>query len=159
MTDNRATEEVFRVDSNGAMTIEWDVPIEVSDGLVLRADIFRPSAPGRYPVIASYGPYGKGLPFKELMPDEWQKLVSDHPDVLEGSSGQYQVYELADPEKWVPDGYVCVRVDVREQDGRPGTSTHFPSGRARTSTTPSSGPLPSHGATARSGSTESRAWP
>jgi len=47
------------------------------------------------------------------MPDEWQKLVSDHPDVLEGSSGQYQVYELADPEKWVPDGYVCVRVDVR----------------------------------------------
>jgi len=120
MPDNATSQEAFRVDQIGAMTIEWDVPIEVSDGLVLRADIFRPTAPGSYPVIASYGPYGKGLPFKELMPYEWQKMISDHPDVLEGSSGQYQVYELADPEKWVPDGYVCVRVDVRGTGRSPG---------------------------------------
>ena len=24
------------------MTIDWDVPIEMDDGLVLRADVFRP---------------------------------------------------------------------------------------------------------------------
>jgi predicted acyl esterase len=28
------------------MTIEWDVPIEMDDGLQLRADIFRPIGPG-----------------------------------------------------------------------------------------------------------------
>ncbi len=61
---NNPTTQAFRVDSNDGMTIEWDVPIQVSDGLVLRADIFQPSAPGRYPVIASYGPYGKGRPSK-----------------------------------------------------------------------------------------------
>ena len=42
------------------MKIDWDVPVVMDDGLVLRADVFRPDAEGRYPVILSYGPYGKG---------------------------------------------------------------------------------------------------
>ncbi len=54
MTKNLAAQGAFRVDVIGDMTIEWDVPIEVSDGTVLRADIFRPTAPGSYPSIASY---------------------------------------------------------------------------------------------------------
>ena len=43
-----------------AMRIDWDVPITLDDGLVLRADVFRPIADGRYSAIVSYGPYGKG---------------------------------------------------------------------------------------------------
>ena len=31
------------------MYIEWDVPIEMDDGLVLRADVFRPDETGEYP--------------------------------------------------------------------------------------------------------------
>ena len=38
----------------------------------------------------------------------WSK---DIPDVAAGSSNKYQNWETVDPEKWVPDGYVCVRVD------------------------------------------------
>ncbi len=45
------------------MRIDWDAPITMDDGLVLRADVFRPVAEGTYPVIMSYGPYGKGLAF------------------------------------------------------------------------------------------------
>src|SRR5258708_37172844 len=30
----------------------------------------------------------------------------------------YQCWEVVDPEKWVPDGYVCIRVDSRGA-GRP----------------------------------------
>jgi predicted acyl esterase len=30
------------------MQIDWDVPIEMDDGLVLRADVFRPTAEGEY---------------------------------------------------------------------------------------------------------------
>jgi putative CocE/NonD family hydrolase len=110
----------FRIDVTGDMTIEWDVPIEMSDGVILRADVFRPTEPGTYPAILSYGPYGKGLPFQRSFPAAWQKLITDHPDVIEGSSGEYQVWELADPEKWVPDGYVCVRVDSRGAGRSPG---------------------------------------
>jgi predicted acyl esterase len=33
--------------------------------------------------------------------------------VAEGTSNKYQSWELVDPEKWVPDGYACVRIDSR----------------------------------------------
>jgi predicted acyl esterase len=102
------------------MRIDWDAPIAADDGAVLRADVFRPLAEGRYPVILSYGPYAKGLEFKEGYPANWARLVKAAPEVLEGSSNKYQNWELVDPEKWVPDGYVCVRVDSRGAGRSPG---------------------------------------
>jgi hypothetical protein len=107
------------------MVIDWDVGIEVDDGLVLRADVFRPAVPGRYPVLLSYGPYAKGLAFQDGYPSAWQKMVADHPDVPHGSSNLYQNWEVVDPEKWVPDGYVCVRVDSRGCGRSPGHVDHF----------------------------------
>ena len=102
------------------MRIEWDVPIPMDDGLVLRADIFRPPQDGKYPVILTYGPYGKGLAFQEGYPDQWRRMSEQHPDVLEGSTNKYQNWEVPDPEKWVPHGYVCVRVDSRGAGRSPG---------------------------------------
>ena len=40
-------------------------------------------------------------------------MINAAPEVLTGPSNKYQVWELVDPEKWVPDGYACVRVDSR----------------------------------------------
>jgi uncharacterized protein len=93
--------------------IDWDVPIEMDDGVVLRADVFRPAGDGRDPVILSYGPYAKGLAFQEGYPNQWERMVSRHPNVEAGSSNRFQNWEVVDPEKWVQDGYVCVRVDSR----------------------------------------------
>jgi predicted acyl esterase len=95
------------------MMIDWDVPIEMDDGIVLRADIFRPIEEGRYPVIMSYGPYGKYLAFQDGYLSCWERMAVDHPDVTTGSTNKYQNWEVCDPEKWVPDGYVLVRVDSR----------------------------------------------
>ena len=53
------------------MRIDWDVLIAMDDGLVLRADVFRPIAQGRYPAILSYGPYGKGLAFQDGYKTAW----------------------------------------------------------------------------------------
>jgi len=107
------------------MRIDWDVPIEMDDGLVLRADVYRPTADGRYPVILSYGPYAKGLAFQEGYPSAWQRMVSEHPDVACGSTNKYQNWEVVDPEKWVPHGYICVRVDSRGTGRSPGYVDHF----------------------------------
>ena len=93
------------------MRIDWDVPITMDDGVVLRADVYRPPQEGKYPVILSYGPYANGLAFQEGYPDQWQRMATEHPDVVEGSTNKYHNWEVVDPEKWVPDGYVCVRVD------------------------------------------------
>lgn len=102
------------------MLIDWNVPIRMSDGLVLRADVFRPSREGVYPVLMSYGPYGKGLSFQRGYPTAWNIMVEQKPEVLEGSSNEYQQWEVADPERWVPHGYVCIRVDSRGAGRSPG---------------------------------------
>jgi uncharacterized protein len=102
------------------MKIDWDVPIEMDDGLVLRADVYRPIEDGKYPVIMSYGPYGKWLHFEDLYTKQWETMCTLHPDVPAGSTNKYQVWEIVDPEKWVPDGYVIVRVDSRGCGRSPG---------------------------------------
>ncbi len=102
------------------MRIEWDVPIVMDDGLTLLADVYRPPRDGKYPVILSYGPYAKGLAFQEGYPDQWQRMADQHPDVPAGSTNKYQNWEVVDPEKWVPDGYACVRVDSRGAGRSPG---------------------------------------
>src|SRR5262249_51165630 len=103
-----------------AMQIDWDVPIAMDDRVVLRADVFRPQGAGKHPVILSYGPYAKGLSFQEGYKGNWARLIKAAPEVLEGSSNRYQNWELVDPEKWVPDGYACVRVDSRGAGRSPG---------------------------------------
>jgi len=108
------------------MLIEWDVPIEMDDGVVLRADVFRPAPPPegegrrRDPVLLSYGPYAKGLAFQDGYPEQWDRMSREHPDVPAGSGNRYQNWETVDPEKWVPAGYACVRVDSRGAGRSPG---------------------------------------
>src|SRR5437016_6317992 len=102
------------------MRIEWHVPITMDDGIVLRADVYRPIPDGRYPVILSHGVYAKGLSYQEGYPMQWQKMVLDHPEILEGSTNKYQAWEVTDPERWVPHGYAIVRVDSRGSGWSPG---------------------------------------
>jgi predicted acyl esterase len=111
-------------DIRDGMRIEWDVPIAMDDGLVLRADVFLPVAEGRYPVILSYGPYGKGLAFQEGYKTAWEIMSRDNPDAVSGTTNHYANWEVVDPEKWVPDGYACVRIDSRGAGRSPGYLCH-----------------------------------
>ena len=106
------------------MKIDWDVPITMDDGLLLRADVFRPVAEGCYPALLSYGPYGKGLAFQHGYKTAWEIMAKQNPDALAGSTNKYQSWEVVDPEKWVPDGYVCVRIDSRGAGRSPGYLSH-----------------------------------
>jgi uncharacterized protein len=114
-----------RSEIRDGICIDWNVPITMDDGLVLRADVFRPIPDGEYPVILSYGPYAKGLAFQDGYPNQWQRMTEQHPDVTAGSTNKHQSWEVVDPEKWVPDCYVCVRVDSRGCGCSPGYIDHF----------------------------------
>jgi len=114
-----------RSEVRDGMHIDWNVPIEMDDGLVLRADVFRPVKDGKFPVILTYGPYAKNLAFQDGYPSAWQRMVDKHPDVTAGSTNAYQNWEVVDPEKWVPHDYVCVRVDSRGTGCSPGFIDHF----------------------------------
>ncbi len=100
-------------DVKDGMRREFNIEIIMDDGIILRADIFRPDDNETHPVILTYGPYGKGLAFQDGYPDAWLAMTSQHPDTAYGSSNLYQSWELVDPEKWVPDGYICLRIDSR----------------------------------------------
>jgi predicted acyl esterase len=114
-----------RSEVRDGMRIDWDVPVAMDDGAVMRCDIFRPAKDGRFPVILSYGPYAKGLAFQDGYPSAWERMASKHPDVAAGSSNKYQSWEVVDPEKWVPHDYACVRFDSRGCGTSPGFIDHF----------------------------------
>lgn len=87
--------------------VERDVPIEMSDGVKLAANVFRPDKPGRFPVIMAFTPfskdyYGQHDPFgcSEMTP-----------------------FEGPDPGFWVPNGYVMVHVDDRGMGKSPAVGT------------------------------------
>ena len=67
------------------MRIQWDAPITMDDGVVLRADVFRPPDERRHPVILSYGPYAKGLSFQEGYKSNWERLVKAAPAAISHS--------------------------------------------------------------------------
>ncbi|MBT4094999.1 MAG: CocE/NonD family hydrolase, partial [Nitrospinaceae bacterium] len=102
------------------MRIDWDVPLEMDDGVVLRCDVFRPDDDEKYPVVMSYGPYAKWLHLKDGYPAQWEIMTEKFPECTQGTSNLYQNWELIDPEKWVPDGFACVRVDSRGAGRSPG---------------------------------------
>ena len=72
------------------MQIDWDMPITMDDGLVLRCDVYRPVRKGRYPVILSGGPYGKWLHFEDGYKTAWKRMEEKHPSVTAGSTNKYQ---------------------------------------------------------------------
>lgn len=126
MDDIKYTDDpLFKTEVREGMRVDWDVPIEMDDGVVLRANVYRPDDDGQYPVIMSHGPYGKDLHFEEIYKTCWDLMCENHPDVPAGSTNIHQAWEVADPEKWVPHGYVLVRVDSRGAGRSPGYLEHF----------------------------------
>ena len=102
------------------MRLETNVGIPMRDGAILRANVYRPDAQGRFPVIMTFGPYGKDVPLRQFMQEAWDRLNATYPEVLAASSCKHLVFERPDPEVWIPDGYVLINVDSRGAGKSPG---------------------------------------
>jgi len=79
--------------------VERDVRIPVRDGTILVGDIFRPDAPGRFPVILGCHPYNNELQTAPLKPIGYGNLRG--------------YLESGDPAFYVRRGYVQAIVNVR----------------------------------------------
>jgi uncharacterized protein len=86
------------------MESEYDVPVPMRDGIALRADVYRPTTPGRYPVLVSASPY----------PRQIQNLGAPLGFIEAGASDFF-----------VPRGYVHVIANVRGTGGSEGTFGFF----------------------------------
>lgn len=105
-----------------------DVEVPLRDGSFVYADVFRPAEDREYPVIMAKGFYGKSF-YHECICSEEEALqkeeledrfYSGNPDGL-----QYENHETVDSSVWVPNGYVCIRVDARGVCKSPGFQAPF----------------------------------
>jgi predicted acyl esterase len=94
--------------------IQWDVPVRVRDGTVLRVNVFRPNTPGPFPVIMSAHPYGKDkTPAKTWSgrsPNLQARLV---PQPRRMTISALTSWEAPDPVFWTRHGYAVVNADLR----------------------------------------------
>ncbi len=120
-----ATDTVRAIGDPAGMVTEWDVAIAMSDGVELKANVYRPADVGRVPVIVTMGPYGKDLPMSVTYPQVWTQLLKAQPEVLGESSGRYLVWEVPDPERWTLHGYAVVHIDARGTGRSPGAWSPF----------------------------------
>ncbi|MFM6832321.1 MAG: CocE/NonD family hydrolase [Novosphingobium sp.] len=107
---------------------QTDVRIPMRDGSYICADVFRPADNGQFPIIMSKGFYGKAF-YHECICNEddarakeelEDRYFSGNPDGL-----QYENHEAVDTSVWVPEGYVCIRVDARGVGHSPGLQAPF----------------------------------
>ena len=104
-----------------AFVVESDVSVKMRDGVILRADIYRPSHPGKYPVLLQRTPYNKGD--SEAMGFAAKAVAHGYVVVIQDTRGRY----MSDGE-WYPfihesnDGYDTVEwaAALPYSDGRVG---------------------------------------
>lgn len=96
------------------IVIDKNVGIPMRDGIILRANVFRPEAQGTFPVIMCAHPYGKdrfnrkGLFGPRPLP---QYRMLNQPTPIRFST--WTSWEAPDPAYWVPQGYALVNIDLR----------------------------------------------
>ena len=49
--------------SQDKIVLDHDVDVPMRDGAIIKANVLRPQVPGRYPVLMTFGPYGKDVHF------------------------------------------------------------------------------------------------
>lgn len=93
-----------------SVAIERDLAVPMRDGMRLFANLFRPSAGGRYPVIMSVTPYGK-----DRLPDRIASFFMRLSGVRFGrlNTSGLTGFESPDPAYWVREGYAVLQADVR----------------------------------------------
>ncbi|MGH7922112.1 MAG: CocE/NonD family hydrolase [Candidatus Dormibacteraceae bacterium] len=72
-----------------AVTIEFDQPATMRDGTVLRANVYRPAATGRFPVLLTRLPYGKDLPLGTAFFDPVQAARRGYVVIVQDTRGRF----------------------------------------------------------------------
>ena len=94
---------------------EYDVAVEMRDGVKIYVDVFRPDKEGKYPVLIAWAPYGKhGRVKYKYFPGC---------GVCDSDLSKFAVFEAADPVYWCAKGYSVINVDPRGSWGSEGDLT------------------------------------
>ncbi len=70
------------------ITVDFDVPAQMRDGVTLRANIYRPQGDGQWPVLLTRLPYGKDLPGATSVLDPAQVARRGYVVVIQDTRGR-----------------------------------------------------------------------
>ena len=79
------------------------VPLKCQEGVV-RANVFRPKGDGEYPVLVTYGPYGKDVYYGNFHPQSFAELPQEQ-------RSAHSAWETPDPGYWTSKRFAVVRAD------------------------------------------------
>jgi hypothetical protein len=71
------------------LTVGRDVPVRMRDGVVLRANVYRPAAPGPWPTLLARTPYGKDLPGASAWLDPLRAAAAGFVVVVQDVRGRF----------------------------------------------------------------------
>ncbi|KAF2102299.1 X-Pro dipeptidyl-peptidase protein [Rhizodiscina lignyota] len=90
-----------------AYIIEQDVAIPLKSGDIIRCNVYRPKSSSisqRYPVLVTYGPYGKDVRYADFHPKSFSEVDKEH-------HTEHSAWETPTPSYWTSHGYAIVRAD------------------------------------------------
>ena len=73
--------------SSQSVMVEFDVPAQMRDGTVLRANVYRPAHEGRFPVLLTRTPYGKDF-YRDPYPDPVTAARQGYVVVIQDTRGR-----------------------------------------------------------------------
>ncbi|KAJ5897066.1 uncharacterized protein N7473_006465 [Penicillium subrubescens] len=86
---------------------EQNVSISLKDQSgVVRCNVYRPKGSDKVPVLVTYGPYGKDIPYKDFHPKSFSEVNPEQ-------KSEHSAWETPDPKYWTTQGYAVVRADER----------------------------------------------
>ncbi|KAF4548662.1 Hypothetical protein D9617_26g078750 [Elsinoe fawcettii] len=88
------------------------VPLKSGEGPV-RVNVYRPNTDAKVPVLVTYGPYGKDIPYSEFHAKSYSEVNPEH-------KSEHSAWETPDPAFWTKHGYAVVRADERGLGQSPG---------------------------------------
>src|SRR5215475_6546148 len=93
-----------------SLVIHRDIAVRMRDGVHLFANLYRPSADGRYPLIMSVTPYGK-----DKLPDRVKNFFMRLSGIKFGNlhCSRLTGFESPDPVYWTEQGYALLQADIR----------------------------------------------
>ncbi len=92
------------------ITVDFDVPAQMRDGVILRANVYRPVGEGKWPVLLTRLPYGKDFPGGTSVLDPAQVARRGYVVIVQDTRGR-----MTSGGEWVPfnneanDGYDTVQ--------------------------------------------------
>ncbi|QBD83727.1 CocE/NonD family hydrolase [Ktedonosporobacter rubrisoli] len=79
------------------ITIDFDVPAQMRDGTILRANVYRPAGEGQWPVLLTRLPYGKDLPTATSVFDPAQVARRGYVVIIQDTRGRFTSEGTWDP--------------------------------------------------------------